>query len=354
MAKKKKRLPKDFSSLLDAGDMAALTAVFDGCELDARNGPGGATALGLYGCPPDLARWLIDQGADIHADCGYGRGPISAHISIGKDAMVAVLLDAGMPVEQAEGSAGLTLLQSAARWQKPSVVRLLLERGANPLGAGADGQTALMIGLQACRNITLPQMAQIAGMLIDAGTPVSDAMREQVAQLGQDFEFHREKFNPDFLPETEAALAQLYDLFGVAAVAQRVMHNGVDPILVSGADWAEQHQQLWEWLVPSSGAAATMQGEVIRASGRIRVEQYANGGANWDRDYGRMLTALIDYFGMGNALAAEDMARASDYAQDARSGTGSDEALTGLCELAVSWVAANPDPMQLSDVAYDR
>ena len=39
MAKaKKKLLPKDFDALLKGGDLAALKAVFDTCELDARGG----------------------------------------------------------------------------------------------------------------------------------------------------------------------------------------------------------------------------------------------------------------------------------------------------------------------------
>ena len=52
MAKKKKRLPKDFRDLLTAGDLDRLKAVFDSHELDAQDGQDGPTALGMYGCPP--------------------------------------------------------------------------------------------------------------------------------------------------------------------------------------------------------------------------------------------------------------------------------------------------------------
>jgi len=53
------------------------------------------------------------------------------------------------------------------------------------------------------------------------------------------------------------------------------------PIVVPGGSRQERHKALWELLVPSSGAGATVQCEAIRVTGRISDEMFRNGGANW-------------------------------------------------------------------------
>src|SRR4051812_28930854 len=46
--------------------------------------------------------------------------------------------------------------------------------------------------------------------------------------------------------------------------------------------------KLFETLVPESGQAATVQGEVIRVIGRMADEFASNGFANWDAGYERL------------------------------------------------------------------
>ena len=62
------------------------------------------------------------------------------------------------------------------------------------------------------------------------------------------------------------------------------------------------------FLIPSSGAAKTVQGEVIRIPGRVRDELDRNGGANWDRDYRKMLQALPQYLSLGSSLSEQELA----------------------------------------------
>src|SRR5688572_10451403 len=64
---KKKLLPKDFDALLEAGDLDTLKAVFDSCDVNARGGYTKQTALAFRGCPDELTRWLVEQGADLSA-----------------------------------------------------------------------------------------------------------------------------------------------------------------------------------------------------------------------------------------------------------------------------------------------
>src|SRR5262245_23939983 len=62
---KKRMLPKGFEDLLKKGDPNAIKSVFETCDVDARGGYAKQTALAFNEFPDDLARWLVEQGADI-------------------------------------------------------------------------------------------------------------------------------------------------------------------------------------------------------------------------------------------------------------------------------------------------
>src|SRR4051812_13014985 len=51
-------------------------------------------------------------------------------------------------------------------------------------------------------------------------------------------------------------------------------------------------EQLWSKLVPESGQATSVQGELVRASGRMTEELARNGYANWDSGY-EILSAFL-------------------------------------------------------------
>src|ERR1044072_8758514 len=46
-----------------------------------------------------------------------------------------------------------------------------------------------------------------------------------------------------------------------------------------------EFRALWQSLVPDSGQASTVQGELIRSVGRLRDEAERNGNANWDEGH---------------------------------------------------------------------
>lgn len=354
MPKKKKRLPKDFHALLEAGDLDRLKAVFDTHELDARDGQDGPTALGMYGCPPELARWLVGQGADLRIRWGYDSTALGRHISIGNAPMVETLLDLGAALEASEETRGTPPLVDAAFSLKPAIVRLLLDRGADPRATDDSGRSALEAALMATRNTDIPNTAEIAAMLLAAGVPANDEMRKKVTRIGEEFEFHRKNFAADGVAEVDEGLGRLYALFDVAPVAPRREHDGVEPIIPTATGWQAQMEELWAWLVPSAGAAATVQGEVVRIAGRVRDEQYRNGGANWNADYRKMLAALLGHLGSGTALAEPDLALARAAGADAVDGQGDEEPLDTLCRLAVAWVLLNPQPLALPKPGYRR
>ncbi len=367
---KKKLLPKDFDALLKAGDLAAQQAVFETCELDARGGYGKQTALGFHSCSEDLARWLVGQGADIEAKDIYGRTPLHNRAS-SLFGNVETLLALGADVHVLDND-GATPLHHAAQFANLDAVRRLLERGARADVLDTAGLTPLVAGLQRCSNAQIAAMAGVAELLLAAEPPrkqglgelfrrftgksgdranVTPRMQAFVQRIGENFELHRQGFNPDFLEETSAGLDRLYALFEVPPVPRRLMHDERAPIVARSARWQDQHQELWELLVPSRGAASTVQGEVIRITGKVTNEIDGNGAANWDADYRKMLRAFLAHIGSGEPLPTADRERAARLAAEIKTteGAGAD-----LCELAVRWVALNPTPAPLPAPDYTR
>lgn len=352
MAKKKKTLPKDIRELLEAGDIEVLKAIYDSCELDARGGLGKRTALSLYKIPDELTRWLIEQGADIEAADNYNCTAL--HEQAGTwCGNIELLLALGANIE-AQDYQNATPLHMAARAYHVHHVQTLVAHGANIYAEDSMGRTALAAALDRCRNADIDRMANIAEILLNAGNKISPEMRERITSIGEMFEFHRANFSKDHIAETDAGLSKLYRLFDVTPVATRQMHDGASDIIVSSPRWQKAHQELWELLVPSSGHADTVQGEVIRITGRLSHEILDNGGMNWDADFRKMLSALLAYFESGNLLSGDKQQEAKTIAAQIKGGNGDKDELYRLTEFAVDWVRLNPKPLMVGKVEYRR
>jgi len=349
MARKKKLLPKDFRDLIREGDLAKLTAVFDTHELDARDGRGGQTALGVYDCPPLLMRWLVEQGLDVDLADQYGHTPLSRHVIVDDAEQVATLLDLG--ASPGPGPDGVTALRDAVVRHSPGALRVLLGAGADPL-EGDDG-SLLDAGIRSARNTDLVKLVDVAEQLIAAGVPVTETTRRAVRAAGEEFEFHRAGFNPRMVDEVSAALDQLYALTGTEPAPRLVRHDGSSPITVVGDTFAEQYDHLWSILVPGSGAAPTVQGEVIRIPGRVADELLRNAGGNWDRHYRAMVEAWGRWVRTEVPLSDAELAEAEPILAELRRG-GNEDGIDRIQQLAVVWVRANPTPVPLPEVPYRR
>jgi ankyrin repeat protein len=109
---KKKVLPRDFEAKLEKGDMPGLKAVFDSCDINARGGVFKQTALAFAQCPDDMARWLVQQGADMTATDTYGDTPLHSR-SRNWRGRIEVLLELGADPNLGENLQG-TALHAAA------------------------------------------------------------------------------------------------------------------------------------------------------------------------------------------------------------------------------------------------
>lgn len=351
MGKKKKTLPKNFTELIEAGDISRLKEVFTQCEWDARGGYSKTTALSFYKIPDELVCWLVEQGADINAQDNYKRTPLHSQAK-SWCGNVRLFLELGADIEAVDYQ-NETPLHAAASAFKPQAVQELVAHGANVNAENDMKYTPLAKALACCRNADIMHMAELAQILLDAGTPITLNMIESVIRIGKDFEFYKENFNKEFLDQTVYALLRLYEQFDVTPVVKRHIHDGISPITVTATNWTAQHEELWNFLIPAQGYAKTIQGEVIRITGRVSHEILDNGGINWDSDYRKMLDALIQYFRTGMPLATSTLQEAITLAKRIRNGNGNDEPAR-LCELAVYWVLANPNPIFLKQPDYKR
>jgi hypothetical protein len=347
--RKKKQLPKDFETLLKTCGISELKNLFDTYDVNARAGYSKQTALAFSQCPDELARWLVEQGADLAAvDC-FGNTPLHSRSS-DWNGRIVVLLELGSDVNHGANMRG-TPLHAAAGYHRTANVGLLVQHGADVNALNRESQTPLAYALQRCSNINLEDMAAIAELLLAAGARKTPEMKTSVAGIGANFEFHRAALNPEFLKATSAALDKLYKLFDVPPVPHRLMHDGTSPIVAREKDWQDKHQELWELLVPSSGAADTVQGEVIRIAGKIQGELDRNGWANWDLDYKQMADAFLVHIASGIPLAESSLTEAHDIVSSLKHKKGD---ACRLCRFAVNWVALNPTPMLLPRPDYKR
>ena len=348
MAKKKKTLPANFYELIEAKDLDALKAVFNECELNAYDRRSfNKPTLSFYDVPLELMNWLIAQGADINVKDEYDRTPLHYHAQVNDVERVTLLLEKGADIE-AIAEYDETPLHAAGYY--PEVTALLIAKGANVKAKDDMKHNPMEAMLYSVQSIDISKAAKTAELYLKAGLKPTKFAKEQITRIGEDFEFHRNNFNPEYLEETDAGLQQLYKLFGVPPVPRRIQHDGKSPIVLTGNTWEARYEQAWTLLVPSNGSATTVQGEVVRIAGRVNDELLRNAMGNWDKEYRKMLTAMSGYLQQGNALSESELAELADIQkhilEDDSTGT------QRLCELATAWVVENPKPIALGKVNY--
>ena len=348
MAKKKKTLPANFYELIEAKDLDALKAVFNQCELNAYDRHSfNKPALSFYDVPLELMDWLIAQGADINVKDEYDRTPLHYHAQVNDIERVALLLEKGADIE-AIAQYDETPLHAAG--YHPEVTALLIAKGANVKAKDDMKHNPMEAMLYSVQSIDISKAAKTAELYLKAGLKPTKFAKEQITRIGEDFEFHRNNFNIEYLEETDAGLQQLYKLFDVPPVPRRIQHDGKSAIILAGDTWEERYEQAWTLLVPGSGSATTVQGEVVRIAGRVNDELFRNAMGNWNKEYRKMLTAMSGYLQQGNALSEKELTEVADIQKHILEddGTGSQR----LCELATAWVVQNPKPIALGEVNY--
>lgn len=343
----RKTLPKHFDELVTRGDLIALQRVFETCDLNARGGVWKAPALSWFGVSEEFMRWLIGQGADVHAPDSHGATPLHHHAG-SVEGHPEVLLEFGADPNATDEYGRTALFETGHHL---AYARALIAAGSDVHATDEYGDTALLHVLERTGPADIAAIADWAELLIEAGAPITEPVRSAVSGIGERFEEVRDIFDEVSLPETERSLERLYALFGVAPAPKLVKHNGAEAIhidkVTASRDWPAQYNALWDYLVPAAGPATTAQGEAVRIAGLIAQEIDANGGVNWGSRHRAMLTHFTSLVARGTPLAGDELDDARALVKSLHRGRGSDEALDRIRELATIWVLANPEPIRV-------
>lgn len=205
----------------------------------------GATALMSAAAKGHLSsvRVLIDGGADVNAGEAMLWALDNRHFDI-----VDALLDAGVDTSKADAH-GNTALHKAIRMKQPNY----LQRIGRIIAAGANPHTLSRSGLSAhemAKTIDIPGLAALL-----EGSTAGDAEDHSFKTVTQS----------TVLRDTPATYT-----------------------------WQKVSAALWDELVPPSGPAESVQGEVIRCIGKLTDEAYRNGNGNWSDRHRDMVTYLED------------------------------------------------------------
>lgn len=350
---KRKTLVKEFDELVKEGDMEKLKAVFEKCDINAYGGYSKGNALS-FALSEEMMKWLIEYGADIEYEDQFGKTPLNYHASRGQsESQIACLLALGANVNTADHQKR-TPLHFATASGSLEKVECLVKAGADVHAKDDMGNTPLEAAVFQARGIDIKGLASVAECLFQHGVGVTENLQKYMVKLGEEIEFRRADINPDFIDDIDEALEKMYSIFQVEPVPRRIIYDGKSRIVVKETRWQKQHEELWNLLVPGSGHANTVQGEVIRISGKVSYEILDNGSMNWDSDYKKLVNAWKNYLHMGNPLSEEQYKDMEDILKVIIKGDGDDEELNRMAELSVNWVVQNLDPIPVGDVEYRR
>ena len=231
-----------------------------------------------------------------------------------------------------------------------------LENGAD-VEEKIHGYSPLLLLLSQVQNVDIDRARDCVKILLEHNARVDNAVLAQIVRIGQDFEFYRDDMDEEFRKQKESALRELYSIFDVEPVPPRRHHDGLEKITVKSKRWQTQHDELWDLLVPGKGKAKSVQGEVIRLSGRLSYELLDNGGINWDEDFAEMTKALPAYFRLGKYTKSE-LSEVEDLCNKILASDGdfcNENQVGRLSELCVKWILDNLEPMKLeSEPKYTR
>ena len=134
-----------FGEACALGDSALALRMLDGdpALLDAYSEDGfPSLGLAIFFRQPDLARALIERGAEVNAAArnAFRVAPVHAAAAVRDAATMRLLLDRGADAN-ARQQLGYTALHTAAQLGDEDIVDLLLAHGADPRAAGDDGKT---------------------------------------------------------------------------------------------------------------------------------------------------------------------------------------------------------------------
>lgn len=154
-----------FSEAVATGDASRVRAMLDKepSLLTSYSDDGfPAAGLAIFFRHPELARDLIERGADVNAAARNKQrvAPIHAAAAVGDLDTMRLLLERGAD-PNARQEQGYTALHEAARKGSMEMAKLLMERGADPHVKNDDGKTPLDIARANSQNAFVEWLATV-------------------------------------------------------------------------------------------------------------------------------------------------------------------------------------------------
>jgi hypothetical protein len=117
---------------------------------------------------------------------------------------------------------------------------------------------------------------------------------------------------------------------------------------MANENWRSEFQRLWRELVPATGQAKTVQGELVRAIGRLSDEAYRNGNINFDKGHRiqcEYLRKNLKDRAVFSEAEIQEIDQWIDRILDAKNPdlSGSSSPYYRLAEKVVAWCKAKPD-----------
>ena len=205
--------------------------------------------------------------------------------------LVQFLIDQGADVNAVESGEKYTALHFAARDQRLEIVETLLGAGAKADVRDAKGKTPLRHCLsRKDRNPAIVEMLQAREAKTKKSTASKTASKaaaatnkkvkkksKRLSPLAQKAKVHRAGAS-ESSGESSKLKAQPA---GVGSKRKATSQASI----AFDRDWKVEFNRLWKTLVPRRGPARTLQGEIIRLTGRLSDEAFRNGNINWKEDY---------------------------------------------------------------------
>jgi hypothetical protein len=117
---------------------------------------------------------------------------------------------------------------------------------------------------------------------------------------------------------------------------------------VTQDEYRELGRHIWQTCVPKRGQATTVQGELLRATEKLRDESQRNGNVNWDEGHQILATFLLDTLTASAVLTDEgksqlrvDIERVLDFEHPYTE----DDLFDRIERALLDWCAGHPDPV---------
>lgn len=158
----------DLTHFAARGDLAKVRDLLAaGTDPNERNNSGWTALhkLGIDGAP-EMARFLVQHGADLEAADSLQETPLIKACTFGNKKLVPVLIELGANINHAAKERHTALWYAISSMKDLGTVRLLIEHGADPNEEYLYGQNAFLLAVYAQKpavvNYLLPLVSDVA------------------------------------------------------------------------------------------------------------------------------------------------------------------------------------------------